>query len=134
MTDQNIACPRCGHKNLPDSRFCNKCGAAVVADAAATIQPPPSQSASARAIIALILGLLSIFMLGFIAGIPAMILAKHEEDEIKRGTSPIAGEMLAKLGFWLGLIGTVLSGLTILLIILFILFGLSFPFIFSCAF
>ena len=134
MTDQKIACPRCGHQNLPDSRFCNKCGAAVVADAAAAIQPPPSQSASARAIIALILGLLAIFMLGFIAGIPAMILAKHEEDEIKRGTSPIAGEMLAKLGSWLGLIGTVLSGLTILLIILFILFGLSFPFIFSCAF
>ncbi len=133
MTEQNIQCPRCGHQNLPDSRFCNKCGAAVVSDAAAAPVPPP-QSASAKAIIALILGLLSIFMLGFIAGIPAMILAKNEEDEIRRGASPVAGEMLAKLGFWLGLIGTVLSGLTILLLIFFLIFGLSFPIIFSCGF
>ncbi len=132
MTEQSISCPRCGHTNTSDSRFCNKCGNPLVADAAVAAVPP-SQSAGAKAIISLILGILSIFMLGFLAGIPAMILAKHEEDEIRRGRSPVAGEMLAKLGFWLGLIGTVLSGLTILLIVFFIFFGLSFPFIFSCA-
>jgi len=133
MTDQNINCSRCGHQNIPDSRFCNKCGAPLISEAAAAVIPPPSQSAGAKSIIALILGILSIFMLGFLAGIPAMILAKHEEDEIRKGNSPVAGEMLAKLGFWLGLIGTVLSGLTVLFVILVIMFGLSFPFIFSCA-
>ncbi len=132
MTEHTLHCPRCGHHNSTDSRFCNKCGNALVADAAATAVSP-SQSAGSKAIISLILGILSIFMLGFLAGIPAMILAKHEEDEIRQGRSPVAGEMLAKLGFWLGLIGTVLSGLTVLFIIFIIFFGLSFPLIFSCA-
>lgn len=130
MAEQSLQCPRCGHDNTSDSRFCNKCGNPLVASAAVTAVPP-TQSAGAKSIIALILGILSIFMLGFIAGIPAMILAKHEEDEIRRGRSPVAGEMLAKLGFWLGLIGTVLSGLTVLLIIFFLILGLSFPFVFS---
>lgn len=132
MSEQTLQCPRCGHSNTKDSRFCNKCGNALVADAAAAAVPP-SQSAGSKAIIALILGILSIFMLGFLAGIPAMILAKHEEDEIRQGRSPVAGEMLAKLGFWLGLIGTVLSGLTLLILIFFVFIGVSFPFIFSCA-
>ncbi len=132
MTEHTLHCPRCGHHNSTDSRFCNKCGNALVADAAATAVSP-SQSAGSKAIISLILGILSIFMLGFLAGIPAMILAKHEEDEIRQGRSPVAGEMLAKLGFWLGLIGTVLSGLTVLFIIFIIFFGLRFPLIFSCA-
>jgi hypothetical protein len=132
MAEHTLQCPRCGNQNIPESRFCNKCGNPLVADAAVTAIPP-SQSAGSKAIIALILGIFSIFMLGFLAGIPAMILAKHEEDEIRRGRSPVAGEMLAKLGFWLGLIGTVLSGLTLLFVLFIIFFGLSFPFIFSCA-
>lgn len=127
MTENTLQCPRCGHHNTTDSRFCNKCGNPLVADAAAAVVPP-SQSASSKSIISLILGILSIFLLGFLSGIPAMILAKHEEDEIRQGRSPVAGEMLAKLGFWLGLIGTILSGLTVLIIIFLIFFGLGIPF------
>ena len=127
MNENTLQCPRCGHHNTSDSRFCNRCGNPLVADAAIAVVPP-SQSASSKSIIALILGILSIFLLGFLSGIPAMILAKHEEDEIRQGRSPVAGEMLAKLGFWLGLIGTILSGLTVLIFIFLILFGLGIPF------
>lgn len=127
MTENTLQCPRCGHHNTTDSRFCNRCGNPLVADAAEAVVPP-SQSASSKSIISLILGILSIFMLGFLSGIPAMILAKHEEDEIRQGRSPVAGEMLAKLGFWLGLIGTILSGLTVLIVLLLIFFGLGIPF------
>lgn len=127
MSENTLQCPRCGHHNTPDSRFCNRCGNPLVADAAIAVVPP-SQSASSKSIISLILGILSIFLLGFLSGIPAMILAKHEEDEIRQGRSPVAGEMLAKLGFWLGLIGTILSGLTVLIFIFLIFFGLGIPF------
>ena len=127
MNENTLQCPRCGHHNTSDSRFCNRCGNPVVADAAIAVVPP-SQSASSKSIISLILGILSIFLLGFLSGIPAMILAKHEEDEIRQGRSPVAGEMLAKLGFWLGLIGTILSGLTVLIFIFLIFFGLGIPF------
>jgi hypothetical protein len=130
MTENPIQCPRCGNDNIPESRFCNKCGNPLIANAAAAIVPP-SQSASSKSIISLILGILSIFLLGFLSGIPAMILAKHEEDEIRHGRSPAAGEMLAKLGFWLGLIGTILSGFSVLIILFLIFFGLSIPFFFS---
>jgi hypothetical protein len=69
-------------------------------------------------------------MFGFLSGIPAMILAKHEEDEIRRGRSPVAGEMLAKLGFWLGLIGTILSGLAVLFFIMVLFLGIGLPLFF----
>lgn len=127
MSENTLQCPRCGHNNIADSRFCNRCGNALAPNVA-PVYTPPSQSASAKSVISLILGIFAIFLLGFMAGIPAMILAKSEEDDIRKGRSPVSGEMLAKLGFWLGLIGTVLSGLMILFFILIILFGLSIPF------
>lgn len=133
MSENMTQCPRCGHQNVPDSRFCNRCGTALVPQATSVPVPAQSQSASSRAIIALILGVLAIFMLGFLSGIPAMILAKNEEDEIRKGNSPVAGEMLAKLGFWLGLIGTILSGLALLIILFIVFSALSVPFLVGCS-
>jgi hypothetical protein len=133
MSEQSIQCQRCGHQNLLESRFCNRCGTALVSQAVQTAVPMQNQSASSRSIIALVLGILAIFMLGFLSGIPAMILAKNEEDEIRKGNSPVAGEMLAKLGFWLGLIGTILSGLALLFIILIVFSAMSLPFLVGCS-
>lgn len=134
MSRQTIQCRRCGHHNVSDSRYCNRCGYPIVGDAGVTaVGPELAQTASAKSIIAFVLGVLSILMLGFVAGVPAMILARHEEDKIRNGNSPLAGEMLAKLGFWLGLMGTILSGLAILFILFLILAGISIPFIFGCS-
>jgi hypothetical protein len=131
MNENHTDCPRCGQTNAPDSRFCNKCGNPLVTCASGSAAYPHiPQSASAKSIIALILGILSIVMFGFLSGIPAMILAKHEEDEIRRGRSPVAGEMLAKLGFWLGLIGTILSGLAVLFFIMVLFLGIGLPLFF----
>ncbi len=124
-------CQRCGHTNTADSRYCNRCGNALIAEATAHPLPLKAESAGTKSIISLILGILSILGFGFLTGVPAMILAKHEEDEIRRGNSSVAGETLAKLGFWLGLIGTILSGLFVVFIFFAIFSAMSLPFFLS---
>jgi hypothetical protein len=124
-------CPRCGHDNPENSRFCNKCGNSLVPEVIFAPSVPKAESAGSKSIIALVLGILAILGFGFLTGVPAMILAKHEEDEIRKGNSPVAGETLAKLGFWLGLIGTILSGLILVIVFFAIFSAMSLPFIFA---
>ena len=72
---QNINCPKCGHPNLEDSKFCEKCGcdlsvAKIVNNAATPIQPavqptvqppkaekPPVQKKDKKSHLGLILGI-----------------------------------------------------------------------------
>lgn len=91
-------------------------------------QPPygygaPNQmtgSASGRAIAGLILGLVSFVTcyFGILFSIPAVILSKMELTAIERGQSPAAGETLAKIGLWAGIIYLGLFGLVVVLGIL----------------
>ncbi|MBK9942716.1 MAG: zinc ribbon domain-containing protein [Kouleothrix sp.] len=39
---QHVACPSCGHQNLPDDRFCDNCGAALGQPAPAAAEPAPA--------------------------------------------------------------------------------------------
>lgn len=75
--------------------------------------PPPIGSvqpgASGQAIAALVLGILSLVCGGFLMGIPAFFLGRAEEKAIARGDSSKAGQSLAKIGWILGLVGTILS-------------------------
>lgn len=76
----------------------------------ASTSPVPSQpGASGQAIAALVLGILSLVCGGFLLGIPAIFLGKAEEKAINRGDSPKAGQSMAKVGWILGLVGTILS-------------------------
>lgn len=65
--------------------------------------------ASGQAIAALVLGILSLVCGGFLMGIPAFFLGRAEEKSIARGDSSKAGQSLAKIGWILGLVGTILS-------------------------
>lgn len=75
----------------------------------------PQESASGRAITVLVLGILGILMPCCIP-IPAVawFLGSQELKAIQAGTSPRAGEGFAKVGWILGIIGTVLALLTLL--------------------
>lgn len=42
---QHVACPSCGHQNLPDDRFCDNCGAALGQPAPAAAVPAPAPPA-----------------------------------------------------------------------------------------
>lgn len=83
------------------------------------------QAASTRAIAALVLGILSLICLGFLAGIPAIVLGTMELKAIKAGQSPASGDSAAKVGLILGTVGTVLTCITLLGIILMVVLGIS---------
>ncbi|MBF0492255.1 MAG: DUF4190 domain-containing protein [Deltaproteobacteria bacterium] len=68
-----------------------------------------SGGASGRAIAALVLAIASFLCCGFFTGIPAIIVGRIEEGAIKRGEAPESGRMLAKVGWILGLISTLLN-------------------------
>lgn len=81
--------------------------------------------ASTRAIVALVMGILSITCTGFLTGIPAIILGLMEIRAIKAGLAPHTGDQMAKVGLALGIVGTILMALAILVTIAFIVFGIS---------
>jgi hypothetical protein len=76
---------------------------------------PQQASASGRAIAAMIMSIVSPFTCGAFLSIPAMILGKMEMNAIRQGQAPPAGETFAKVGFYVGLVVTILSCLAGLL-------------------
>ncbi len=71
--------------------------------------PPGPTPTSSKAIITLVLGILSLSCCGFFSGIPAIILGKSELNAIAEGRSPANNKPLANIGMILGIIGTSLS-------------------------
>jgi hypothetical protein len=67
--------------------------------------------ASGRAIAALVLSIVSIITccFGWPFGIIGLILGKMEMNAIQEGRAPQSGETIAKVGFYLGIAGTVIS-------------------------
>ena len=70
------------------------------------------QRTSGKAIAALVLGIVSIFIFGFIAGLIAIILAVLARKEIDADPS-LGGRGLATAGLVLGIIGIVLWALVL---------------------
>ena len=77
--------------------------------------PPPSPppASSSQAVTALVLGILGIVCCGLLAPI-AWYLGNQELQAIRQGRAPATGEGLAKAAQILGIIGTILMGLTVL--------------------
>jgi small-conductance mechanosensitive channel len=71
--------------------------------------PPGTKSDNTKAIVTLVLGILSIVCCGFFAGIPAIFLGRSELKAIDEGRSQEQNRNLAKIGFILGIVGTILS-------------------------
>lgn len=85
----------------------------------------PTQTGSTRALVALILGILSLVCGGFLTGIPAIIIGNMELKAIKKGEAPKEGEGIAKVGYILGIVGTVLTCLAMMAMLLLMLLGIS---------
>lgn len=124
-------CTRCGTQNPDDAGFCRNCSNALtrpvshqqpqappypgyqgppVYQSSYINQPLAQQgSASGRAIASMILSILGLMpSCGFLTSIPGMILGKMEMNAIAAGQAPRAGETLAKIGFYVGIAGTVI--------------------------
>jgi len=74
--------------------------------------PPPP--ANGHAVAALVLGVISLTGCSFITGIPAMILGRMAQREIAESGGLSSGHDLATIGFWLGLVATVIGTLAVL--------------------
>lgn len=90
-----------------------------------TTPVPDGNSSGPKAIAALILGILSVLCMGFMTGIPAIIIGSMELRDIKAGKSPASGKSIAKIGYILGIIGTILSCIATLAFAAITAFGVS---------
>lgn len=84
-------------------------------------QPPGETHTPAT--ISLILGVLSLVCLGFLSGIPAMILGRKASKEIAASQGRLGGGGLATAGFVTGLIGTILSIIGLILFVVLVVIG-----------
>ena len=78
---------------------------------------------SSKATTSLVLGLISLVFCGLLLGIPAMIIGRQAKREIRESRGQVGGDGLATAGFVTGLIGTVWSGLGLLLVVAVFVFG-----------
>lgn len=112
-------CSNCGTQNSDTAAFCINCGSPLEKKTPSPTANTPTpqtntaaQSASGRAIAALVLGLLSIIgSCGPVTGIAGIVLANQELKAIRNGMAPEAGKTLAQIGLWTGWIGTIACGL-----------------------
>jgi hypothetical protein len=144
-------CRNCNQVNPPEAMFCRQCAASLdTPPAQQQYTPPPPQyqnqqqwnqpnfgnqgmqppnfaqtgaPKSNRAMISAILAVLALFCCGFLTGIPAAIMGWLEIQAIKEGKAPADGMMMAQVGLWLGIAGTIINA--ILNIIGFILLSLG---------
>ena len=84
-------------------------------------QPPPPSSGKATT--SLVLGIVSLVFCGLFLGIPAMIVSRQAKREIRESGGRLGGDGLATAGFVTGLIGTIWSVLSIILIVGLFAFG-----------
>jgi hypothetical protein len=69
--------------------------------------PAPPQAASTQAVVALVLGILSIVTCCGLLGPIAWYLGNEEGKAIREGRSPAAGQGFAQAGLILGILGTI---------------------------
>ena len=106
-------CPTCGHHNEQDARFCINCGKAL-ADVRAMPSPPAqlhyqNLPEPGRGATILVFGILSVVLLGLVAGIPAWAMGNRDLKKIRSGAIVAGQRGLTTAGMVLGIIGTLLS-------------------------
>jgi len=75
---------------------------------------PPQQSASTNAIVSLVLGILGVVCCSLMAPIAWYPIGNQEVKAIQAGSSPAAGDGLARAGMILGIVGVVVFGLQLI--------------------
>jgi hypothetical protein len=86
------------------------------------IQPQPQTQTEDKAVISLILGILSFVGLSILAGIPAIILGRMSRSNIRASSGRLTGEGMATAGMVLGWISVGICVLVVLFILLMILY------------
>jgi hypothetical protein len=84
------------------------------------VAAPPNHGSATTS---LVLGILSLVLCGFFTGIPAMIMGRRAGFEIDTSSGRLGGRGIATAGFVTGLIGTLWSGLSLVLVVGVFVFG-----------
>lgn len=109
-------CQKCGHKNDPDAKFCSKCGNPIEAQKPGTIvQDQSSAREPGRSGTILTLGILSLVFLGPVFGIPAWVMANTDLRKIRSGIIDVSHKGMTQAGRVLGIIGTLLIPVIIII-------------------
>ena len=105
-------CTQCGHQNPAESTTCGKCGQPLMTPRTAPQASPTAGAAASapagaarndgKAVASLVLGVMSVVCLGFLAGIPAIILGHISRSNIKKSMGRLKGEGMALAGLILG--------------------------------
>jgi len=121
-------CTKCGSQLEEGNHFCPKCGTTISQDNIAN----PSTSDNnikyqepGRGTIILILGILSIVLLGPFVGIPAWVMGNKDLKKIKNGIISLSEKSNTKVGMILGIIGTFISFFTIMIIGIAVVVGIN---------
>jgi hypothetical protein len=80
----------------------------------------PGGQTSTKAIVSLVLAIVSFFVCGLILSIPAIIVAQSARREVDASGGRIGGRGLATAGFILGVINVVISVIAIILVLIFV--------------
>lgn len=100
-------CNRCGNDNPANSTFCNQCGqplgGALEAPAVPTAAVPAADAKTDnKAVISLVLGILSLTIFSILAGLPAVILGHISRSNIQKSMGRLKGEGIALAGLIMG--------------------------------
>lgn len=132
-------CFKCGSAMADDAKFCPACGTPAPALPGAAPPPTPGNASGAQAVVAapqfvpapqtddkavisLVLGILSLVSFSIFAGIPAIIVGKMSRDNIRASSGRLTGEGMATAGIVMGWISVGLAILILLVIILMVLY------------
>ncbi|HEY6273199.1 MAG TPA: DUF4190 domain-containing protein [Terriglobales bacterium] len=109
MPDTAKACPQCGAAVQQASQAGGQSPAPVGAPVSVSPQTPPrseayrgAQETDGKAIGSLILGILAMFPLGLIAGIPAVVLGHLSRKSIRESMGRLTGDGMALAGLIMG--------------------------------
>jgi hypothetical protein len=90
---------------------------------------PPAQTTSTLAIVSLISGIVSWFLIPFVAAVAAIITGHMAKNEIKKSNGMLSGNGMATAGLVLGYIQVGLGVCVCLVVAVMLAFGMTVPFI-----
>ena len=111
-------CEKCGTESTPDAKFCSSCGAPVSAmPAIGSVAVQDAAKEQGRGATILVLGILSLLLIGPILGIVAWVMGNKDLKKINSGKILPDERGTTLAGMVLGIIGTFISPVTALLVI-----------------
>ncbi len=126
-------CNQCGGPLADNARFCPACGTLSGAQSApagnAQRALPPTRGVpqtESMAIVSLVLGILSLTVFHFLAGIPAIIVGRSARDKIRAYPQQLTGEGMATAGIVMGWISVgIICCVALLFVVVMIVIGVN---------